>query len=66
MMYDISGKIISCVGESFERNVLKPIAGIENTVVTDVKCGKDHVLALSDQGHVFGWGDNRYGVTLFH
>jgi alpha-tubulin suppressor-like RCC1 family protein len=66
MVGDKSEGIISCVGERFECNVLKPISGIENTVVTDVKCGKDHVLALSDQGRVFVWGDNSYGVTFFH
>ncbi|KAN0043134.1 hypothetical protein ACTA71_010771 [Dictyostelium dimigraforme] len=28
---------------------------------TQVSCGVDHCLALTNNGHVFGWGDNKYG-----
>ncbi|KAN0000020.1 hypothetical protein ACTFIZ_008467 [Dictyostelium cf. discoideum] len=28
---------------------------------TQVSCGVDHCLALTNNGQVFGWGDNKYG-----
>lgn len=28
--------------------------------VTDVKCGYDHTVALTDNNRVFCWGDNKY------
>lgn len=30
----------------------------ENTVITEIATGKDHVLALTDQGKVYAWGLN--------
>ncbi|XP_055343314.1 RCC1 and BTB domain-containing protein 1-like [Paramacrobiotus metropolitanus] len=34
------------------------LAGI---VVTRVVCGYAHILALTDQGHIYAWGANTYG-----
>lgn len=38
------------------------IGGIlENVVIKMVACGKDHSLAISENGALYAWGDNRFG-----
>lgn len=54
-----------CIGGNTKEGTLSLIQGLERVNVTDVKCGNEHVLALSDHGHVFGWGNNQYGQLGF-
>jgi alpha-tubulin suppressor-like RCC1 family protein len=32
-----------------------------NIIIDDVVCGTNHCLAISNEGEIFGWGDNRLG-----
>ena len=38
-----------------------PIEVPINKIVVDVKCGALHVLALTEDGEVYGWGRNNFG-----
>lgn len=37
---------------------------IKNEKIIKVSCTADCILALSDKGHVFGWGNSEYGQLL--
>lgn len=30
-------------------------------LISNISCGHDHTMAVSDKGHVMSWGDNTYG-----
>ena len=49
-------------GNSIEQ-VLEPriISMFNDTNVIDISAGDRHCLALTDQGHVYAWGDNAMG-----
>ena len=53
-----------CTGGNTNQ-VFSLIKGFEKVVVSDVKCGNEHVLALSDCGRVFGLGSNKLGQLGF-
>ncbi|KMQ89163.1 rcc1 and btb domain-containing protein 1, partial [Lasius niger] len=42
---------------------LKPtrVAGLSKKCIVDVACGRDHSLALTSDGKVYAWGENKYG-----
>ena len=35
--------------------------GLVSDKVVDISCGDNHTLALTNGGHVYGWGYNGYG-----
>lgn len=37
------------------------IGALSEAYISDVACGRFHMLALSDNGEVFAWGDNKCG-----
>ena len=40
----------------------KPInINIKNQIIKQISCGSHHTLVLTDDGMVYGWGDNSYG-----
>lgn len=56
-------------GLSDEAREFTPFAGRTSlpnvSTLKQIVCGKRHVLALYDDGRVFGWGENRYGQLGF-
>jgi alpha-tubulin suppressor-like RCC1 family protein len=42
-------------------NVAKEIVLPDNQKVIDVKAGKNHVIALTNDGKIYGWGVNNHG-----
>lgn len=52
--------ILNSSGSSFpEIHTLTQVPGLDNIV--SVSCGQHHTLALSHNGKVFVWGDNKFG-----
>ena len=33
----------------------------KETKIKQISCGSYHTLALTEQGEIYGWGDNRFG-----
>lgn len=60
-----SAASLSCIGGNSKEGTLSLIKGFEKVVVSDVKCGNEHVLALSDSGRVFAVGSNQLGQLGF-
>jgi hypothetical protein len=42
-------------------HLLYQIEYFKNIFIEDVVCGFDHCLAISNNGEIFGWGNNRWG-----
>ena len=48
-------------GTSTTRRVPTRIQGLAGHTIVDVAGGRNHAMALADDGSVFTWGSNRYG-----
>ncbi|OQV12481.1 RCC1 and BTB domain-containing protein 1 [Hypsibius exemplaris] len=57
--YNGNGQLGS--GNSINQATPGRCIGLENKIVVRVVCGYAHVLALTDQGHLYAWGANTYG-----
>jgi hypothetical protein len=44
-------------------NVPQPVRGVAGVHISQVSCGFNHVLALSQDGSVWGWGRNDWGMV---
>lgn len=70
LILDDTGQLYSCgwnkkgqagISQSSPILNLQTIQGLENTKITDVACGWDSSIALSDNGDVYTWGSNSFG-----
>jgi len=34
-----------------------------NILLTDIACGENHVVGISEEGELIAWGNNRFGQT---
>ncbi|CAM9520438.1 unnamed protein product [Ectocarpus fasciculatus] len=48
-------------GSSFWLKTPVRVASLSADHVVQVSCGAKHTLAITSEGHLFAWGDNRYG-----
>ena len=44
-------------------NSPQPVAGVAGVFISEISCGFNHVLALSQDGSVWGWGRNDWGMV---
>jgi len=55
------------LGLSSESFTIQPtpvlVEALASTFITQVSCGRSHTLALSDKGHLYSWGNSKFGQT---
>jgi hypothetical protein len=69
LFVNVAGRLTSCgkgaaVGHGDEHRIISaptPVAAMARVRVRSVAAGYDHSLALSSDGRVYSWGENRYG-----
>jgi alpha-tubulin suppressor-like RCC1 family protein len=56
------------VGKNFQKinneectTEIKQIDFFKYIFVSDVACGRNHILTISNKGEIFSWGDNEFG-----
>jgi alpha-tubulin suppressor-like RCC1 family protein len=67
----LDGRVLSCgkndygqlgVDSSENHRIMVPVYGlVDNEIISEVRCGYYHTIALAKGGHVFGFGRNDYG-----
>jgi len=46
-----------------DHTIPRPVKELTHVVITQIACGDNHTLALSDLGTVYSWGDSSTGAT---
>jgi len=49
-------------GDNIDSTVPVEVSGLEDVTIVAISCGIGFSLALTDQGHVYSWGDNSDGA----
>ena len=64
IVYVISGRNDSGQlghGDRIRYDVPKPIDSLQQYTIVGGACGRNHTLCVTDDGHVFAFGDNSLG-----
>jgi alpha-tubulin suppressor-like RCC1 family protein len=63
-LFGVGNNLYGCAvgdGERYDCLTIKQIDYFKDIFIVDVCCGTHHCLAISKNGDVFGWGENRCG-----